>query len=307
MVAQSSPAGDRADADSQPRGLLGELGTDLRREQVADLARHPGRGVDAVGDRADRDLVVVEARPQAGEHPAADLAVQQAHAVGALAEPQAHDRHVEHGRVAALVVLGAEREDPLDRDAGAGVVAAEVLRDQLAREAVDARRAPGVWVVNTVPARAACSASSKVRPCGLDELADALEAEEAGVALVGVEHLGLGRAGDAAERAQGAHAADAEQQLLLQAVLAAAAVEPVGDVALGGVVVLDVGVEHAAAARGRRRRATRAPRSGAAAGQADLDDDGRAVVLAQQRRAAGRRGRGRGRSPAASRRATATA
>ncbi len=67
----------------------------------------------------------------------------------------------------------------------------------------------------------------------LDELADALEAEEAGVALVGVEHLGLGGAGDAAERAQRAHAADAEQQLLLQPVLAAAAVQAVGDVALG--------------------------------------------------------------------------
>ena len=49
----------------------------------------------------------------------------------------------------------------------------------------------GVWVVKTVPARTASSASSKVRPC-VDELADALEAEEAGVALVGVEHLGLG-------------------------------------------------------------------------------------------------------------------
>ena len=91
----------------------------------------------------------------------------------------------------------------------------------------------GVCVVKTVPARAACSASSNVRPCACDELADALEAEEAGVALVGVEHLGLGGAGDAAERAQRAHAADAEQQLLLEAVLAAAAVQPVGDVALG--------------------------------------------------------------------------
>ena len=94
----------------------------------------------------------------------------------------------------------------------------------------------GVWVVKTVPARAACSASSKVEALRLDELADALETQEAGVALVGVEHLGLGGAGDAAERAQGAHAADAEQQLLLEPVLSAAAVQPVGDVALDRVV-----------------------------------------------------------------------
>jgi len=69
--------------------------------------------------------------------------VQQAHAVGALRQPQAHDRHVEHGRVAALEVLGAEREDALDRNTGGGVVAAEVLGDEVQREPVDARRAPG--------------------------------------------------------------------------------------------------------------------------------------------------------------------
>ena len=50
-------------------------------------------------------------------------------------------------------------------------------------------------------------------------------------------------AGDAAVGAHGADAADAEQHLLLEPVLAAAAVEPVGDLALGGAVLLDVGVE----------------------------------------------------------------
>ena len=41
--------------------------------------------------------------------------------------------------VAAVVGLRAEREHPVDGDAGTGVVAAEVLLDELAREAVDAR------------------------------------------------------------------------------------------------------------------------------------------------------------------------
>ena len=40
--------------------------------------------------------------------------------------------------VAARVRLRAQREDPVDGDAGTGVVAAEVLPDQLAREPVDA-------------------------------------------------------------------------------------------------------------------------------------------------------------------------
>ena len=112
--------------------------------EVEDLAGHPGRGVHAVGDRGDRPLLGVELRPQPAEHAAADHAVQLRDAVGALREPEAHHRHVEHGRVAALVVLRAERQDPLDRDAGAGVLAAEVLRDQVPREPVDAGRHRGV-------------------------------------------------------------------------------------------------------------------------------------------------------------------
>ena len=45
---------------------------------------------------------------------AADPAVQQRHPVGALRQPQAHVRHVELRRV----VLGAERDDAVQRDAG---------------------------------------------------------------------------------------------------------------------------------------------------------------------------------------------
>ena len=104
----------------------------------------------------------------------------------------------------------------------------------------------GVCVVNTVPARVTSSAVSKSRPravLGHGQLADPLEAEEAGVALVGVEDLGLGVAGDPRVGAQGAHAADAEQQLLEQAVLGGAAVQPVGHLAQRQRVVLDVGVE----------------------------------------------------------------
>ena len=85
----------------------------------------------------------------------------------------------------------------------------------------------GVWVVNTPPARTASTASAKLSEAARrrrSELADALERQEAGVALVGVEHLGF-----EAEGAQDAHAADAEDDLLAQAVLGVAAVEAVGD------------------------------------------------------------------------------
>ena len=249
--------------------------------QVEDLAGHPGRGVHAVGDRGDRALVGVELRPQAAEHVAADVAVQLRDAVGALREAEAHDGHVEDRRVAGLEVLGAERQDLVDRDAGAGVVAAEVLRDQVAREAVDAGRDRRVGGEHGAGA-GDLQRGVEVEVLLLGELADALEAEEAGVALVGVEHLGVRGAGDAGVGAQRADAADAEQHLLAEAVLGVAAVEAVGDVADQLAVLLDVGVEQ------QQRDAADlghpdAGGQGLAAGQAEDDLGDGAVGLAQQR------------------------
>ena len=78
---------------------------------------------------------------------------------------------------------------------------------------------------------------------GGGQLVDALDAEEPGVALVGVVDVRGRGAGEPRPEPQGAHAAHAEEHLLLEALLAAAAVEPVGDVAGGLVVLRDVGVE----------------------------------------------------------------
>ena len=70
------------------------------------------------------------------------------------------------------------------------------------------------------------------------ELADALQPEEPGVALVGVEHV-RGQP----ERAQGAHATDAEDDLLAQTVVLVAAVQAIGDRDAVRRVAGDVGVE----------------------------------------------------------------
>ena len=151
-------------------------------------------------------------------------------------QPQAHHRHVE-----ALVGLVAgpvpELHELVDADAHLAGPRAEVALDQLAGEAVDAGRHRRVGGEDA--RRAHRLDGLAVREAGvLHELADALEAEEAGVALVGVEHLGVD-----AERVEGAHAADAEEDLLAEAVLGLAAVEPVGDRPQVGRVLLDVGVE----------------------------------------------------------------
>ena len=70
-----------------------------------------------------------------------------------------------------------------------------------------------------------------------DELANAFEAEETGVAFVGVKHLQRN-----ADRLQGAHAADTQQDFLADAVLFTTAVEAIGDGPAIGVVVVDVGI-----------------------------------------------------------------
>ena len=73
----------------------------------------------------------------------AHVAVQLRDAVRALREPQPHDGHVEDGGVAALVVLGAEREHVGDGDAGQQV-GGEVALDERRVEPVDAGRDGGV-------------------------------------------------------------------------------------------------------------------------------------------------------------------
>ena len=108
-------------------------------------------------------------------------------------------------------------------------------------------------------------------------LGDALRAEERGVALVHV------RAGDLeAERLDGAQAADAEQDLLAEAVELVSAVELAGDAAQLGRVLGDVGVEEDE----RDAADVDLPRGEAqrALGERDLEEQRLAVLLAQAAR-----------------------
>ena len=249
--------------------------------QLEDAAVDPGGAVHAVGDGGDRHLVVVEARPEPVEHLAAHDAVQLGDAVGALREPQAHDRHVEDAGRPALVGLGPELQQPLDRDALEGLGAPEVELDERGVEAVDAGGHRGVGGEHGGAAHGleGLVEGHAVRP---HELADPLDTEEAGVALVGVVDVGHRGAGDLRPQPQRPHAAHAEQHLLLQAQLAAAAVQALGDDAGRLVVLVHVGVEE----QQRHPAHLGAPDVGvqlAATGQLDGDAGGRAVLVAQQR------------------------
>lgn len=199
--------------------------------------------------------------------------------VGALGEPQPHHGHVEEVGLATGVRLHAELEDLPHVHPGQLAVVAEVAGDELAVEAVDAGRYRSVRGEHR-PGPHRLKGGVELKPL-TGQFADALKPEEPGVALVGVEHLGRRVSGKSAVRPHRAHSADAEQHLLEQPVLAAAAVQPVGHIAFAGPVLLDVGVEqeqrHPADPGLPDRGVQTAP-----AGQREADPGWGAVLLAQQ-------------------------
>ena len=159
----------------------------------------PGRHVHAVGHRRDGDLVGVEAVPQPGEHLPRHRAVQLGHAVGPLGQAQAHDGHVEPAAVAAVVVLAPQSQDLLERG-GPGQLGGEEALDHLALEAVDAGRDRGVRGEHSRGAHRGEGLEPGHAPAavgaGAHQLGDALDSGEARVALVAVEDLRVGGAGE---------------------------------------------------------------------------------------------------------------
>ena len=138
-----------------------------------------------------------------------------------------------------FVVLGLALPDgdqPVDRDAALGGERREVLLEQLAGEPIDAGRHRGVGGEEAAGAHRLDRLVEAQPP--VDPFADPFEPEEAGVALVGVEHLRVD-----VEGPQRPNATDAEHDLLAQPVFLVAAVEAVGDGDRLGRVRCDVGVE----------------------------------------------------------------
>ena len=170
--------------------------------------------MDAVRDVPDLGVDVLERGP----HLARDLAVQRGDAVRVGGEAQRHGREPERFGLAEL----AEREQVLLGDAGLVRERRDVVADQRGAEdlvaggdgRVGGEDGGGLDVRDRVVGRHAV----------LDERADALDREEGGVALVHVEDVRVD-----AERLERTDAADAEQQLLADAVLAVAGVERVGE------------------------------------------------------------------------------
>ena len=211
----ATPAHDASSAPSH-------TGPTLLAQQIGDAVADPGVGVHAVGDRPDRHLVDGDVGPQ-------PLNISRLTAPCSWATPLL--RPARRRPITAMLkrsssgssVAVAEGHQLVEGDAAptsAKVVKYFSISSQ--REPVDAGRHRGVGGEHAAGAHGLDRLGE--RQARLDQLADPLERQEAGVALVGVEHLRV-----QAERPQRPHAADAEHDLLAQPVLDVAAVQAVGD------------------------------------------------------------------------------
>jgi hypothetical protein len=193
------PPPGRAVASSRARGS-GRRARHLPRDAAA--------GVGAVRDVADRHLVLGQAGEVGAEQPARDLAVQLAHAVREGGGAQRQRRHVEARGLVGPSGRPRARSSARERPSSWAVRSPKYLSMSSGGN-TSLPAGTGVWVVKTLPARAASRPSAEAEPVLSHEHADALEAEEGRVALVHVAHRRL-----EAQRAQGAQAADPEHDLL---------------------------------------------------------------------------------------------
>ena len=180
-----------------------------------------------VGDRG--DLV---ADPHPGEETAAHLAVQLGDPVGPTGQTQGERGHIEVTVVAGVLSQGQEF---LDRCAPPLRPGLEVGDHQIAVEAVDTRRHRGVGREHqpgTNPSDGGIDVPT------VDHPVDQLEGDEAGVTLVEMMHWG-----QPPQRGQCPGTSDAEHHLLIEAMMAVTAVEPVGDPTVVLAVRLEVRVQ----------------------------------------------------------------
>ena len=208
--------------------------SEMRVEQREDPVRHPGGEVDAVRDVADRHARDLAFGPERRPDTAGLLTVTARHAVDPCRQPDGRDGHVKtvvvDHRVMAQAkegVAGDPHVLPHRTDALLHLVGRERVvpggHRRVGREHA-ARAHPAHGVRERVPAR--------------HQLSHPLHQHEGSVPFVGVPGGWVVPQG-----AQHAHAADAEHPFLPQPQVGAAGVEPMGQPAVGRIVLLEVRVQ----------------------------------------------------------------
>ena len=195
----------------------------------------PSGEMNAVGDVADMALFGIIAVPDAVEHLLADLAMQPAHAINLLTSVAGECAHAELLTV-VVGIRAAHSDEFIPTDTQHLRIAAHVLAEEFLVEVVVTGRHGSVYGIerrgtNDFECLVECQAIT-------DVVAQALQVAECGMSLVAMVNVLLD-----AELLEQKHTANAEKNLLLQAVLPIATIEGMGDGLVELRVHLVVGVE----------------------------------------------------------------
>ena len=190
-----------------PGCVLQPLPSGIALEQLAHVPREPGLDVYAVGHVTDRRFVFRHAGPDTGENAARDTGVQLADCVRHSGEPKGEDRHIEVSRRVPWV-LAAEPDEFVAAEPDFLPVFVEVFLHQLRREHIKPRRYRRMRGED-VPRGGGLPGGLKREVSAFHQAADALEAQEGGVAFIHVADFGPD-----AERVQSLQASHAQEYLL---------------------------------------------------------------------------------------------
>ncbi len=199
------------------------------------LRRHPGFGVNAVGDTDDRHFVHGHTGPNIFPERAAHFAVQFAHAVRLPAEPQGKDRHAEG--IGGIDTRLSEAEKFVERNLQFLRETAEIFFHHVARERIVAGR-DGRVRGEDVGRGHHLQRGIKIELLLDNVEANALEREKGRVPFVHVKHFRFD-----AERAERFDAANPEHDLLPHPHFQIAAIKLSGDQSVLGVVFRSVAIE----------------------------------------------------------------
>ena len=188
--------------------------------------------MDAVGDVIHRVFGRLDLRPEMAADVGRDVAVNARDAVVVARAAQREGGHVEIG----LARFGAERHQLLPGKAEVVAPAREIMANHLRREVIMPGRDGRVRGEHEVGGDGL--ERGGIGHALADHAVHALENQEGGMAFVDVPDRRV-----QAERGEGARAADAEQDFLLDARRPVAAVEAVGDFAVAFRVLRQPGIE----------------------------------------------------------------
>ena len=207
------------------------VGAEMLLEELGNLERQPRGRMDAVGDVGERPLPGLFALLEQGlPHLARDIGVESADAVREIRRPQRERGHVE------LSVMLAEREKAAPVVGERAPCPLQVMLDAVERKRIVTG---GDGRVGCEDGGAPHGRQRLIEAHALgDVLVDALQDHECGVPFVQMPDSRRD-----SQRAQRPNAADAEDDFLLQARFAIAAIQARGEIAILRGVFLEPGVE----------------------------------------------------------------